>query len=82
VVASLPPSLSGRVASVGLEDGDVVQGIRGGAEVHYGAPLALPAKHRALLSVLRWAREHRVETGTVDVSFPRMPTLDAERIAG
>ena len=75
VAASLPPDLGGRVKTVRLDDGQVVLDIRGGGEAYYGPPSSLPAKHRALMSVLAWARKHGVETATVDVRFPRAPSL-------
>jgi cell division protein FtsQ len=78
VAASLPPELTDRVVRVGLEGGQVVLAIRGGSEATYGEPTGLRAKHRALISVLEWAREHRVENGTIDVRFPRTPALESE----
>jgi cell division protein FtsQ len=82
VAATLPAELGRRVMSIRLEEGRVVLGLRGGGEAHYGKPTSLPAKHRTLISVLGWAREQGLETGIVDVRFPRTPSLQAQPSPG
>lgn len=82
VAASLPPDLGQRVKSIRLEEGQVVLAIRAGGEARYGPPTSLPAKHRALISVLGWARKQGVDTGVVDVRFPRTPSLRAQPSPG
>jgi cell division protein FtsQ len=82
VAGSLPAELGESVRTIRLEEGQVVLGIRGGEEAHYGSPTGLPAKHQALMSVLGWAREHAVGAGTIDVRFPRTPSLQAQPSRG
>jgi cell division protein FtsQ len=82
VAGSFPTELAERVRTIRLEEGQVVMGIRGGGEARYGTPTALPAKHRALMSVLGWTRDHAVEAGTIDVRFPRTPSLQARPSRG
>jgi cell division protein FtsQ len=75
VAAGFPAELRPRVREI-REDADLVAvHLRGGVEVRYGPPVRLAAKHRALVSVLGWAGERRVEAQVIDVRFPGSPTL-------
>jgi cell division protein FtsQ len=76
VAATLPPELVPRIRSVTVEDGQLQLSVGGGGLVRYGEATALEAKHRALASVLDWARERRVVFSTIDLRIPGTPALE------
>lgn len=76
VAATLPPDLVPRIRSITMEDGQLQLSVGRGAVVRYGEATALEAKHRALASVLDWARERRVAVGTIDLRIPGTPALE------
>ena len=49
--------------------------LRGGGEAWYGRDTELGGKHRAVASILGWARERTVAVGVIDVRVPAAPTL-------
>jgi len=75
VTGSMPRPLLRLTREAGEDDGEIVTLLRGGGSVRYGAPVGLPEKHRAVLSILSWADERDMAIGTLDVRIPSAPTL-------
>jgi cell division protein FtsQ len=75
VAGSLPADLAPSVQAVWIDGDELVLDLRGDAEARYGDASALDAKNEALASVLRWAREHRMEVGIIDLRIPSTPSL-------
>jgi cell division protein FtsQ len=82
VAAGFPLELRPRVRRIGLRDGVVEVELRGGVEVRYGRPSGLEAKHRALVSLLGWARDRNVRPTVIDLRYPETPTIVPARSSG
>ncbi|MGH2684968.1 MAG: cell division protein FtsQ/DivIB [Actinomycetota bacterium] len=75
VAASMPASLLRRAASIAESAEGLVVTLRGGGEAWYGPDTELDGKHRAVASILGWARDREVAVGVIDVRVPSAPTL-------
>jgi cell division protein FtsQ len=77
VVGSLDADLRSMVEDVGVDAGGAVQiRLRGGVAVDLGEPVNLAAKAEALAATLAWAEEQHLRLRAIDVSAPRVPTVD------
>jgi cell division protein FtsQ len=67
----LRPSVEALVVQL---DGSLVVEIANGPMVEYGPAIELAAKGEAMRAIIRWAADHDVELGSLDVAAPAAPT--------
>lgn len=76
VARGLAPDLLASVARITADrEGEATAVLRDGTTAMFGQPVMVPAKSRALQSVLRWAARSGVRPRYVDVRAPAAPAL-------